>query len=171
MADKNGTYSIHLNNTYQAFDVTAEVGYAIDRTFVLRDGLNVGSSTGVAHVVAPLPPARPLEPDDDEPPNNLVEQYLNFWKASDILNTVRNARTILPIRSVTLMSCIASLAGVAIILNIKTRRSDFHTRTRARFKALKLFSTISSVADVDAISDIEVLVLSKNSQHPVSNGH
>ena len=128
---------MHLNNVYQASDVSAELDYAISKTFAFQDGLNVGSSSGVAHVVTPLPPTRPLEPDDDEPPNNLVEQYLNFWKASDILNTARNARTILPIRNVTLMSCIASVVGLTIILNPKWRRSDFQAHARHLLASLR----------------------------------
>jgi hypothetical protein len=127
VADESGNYSMHLNNTYQAYDVTVELDYGVNMTRNAQVGLNVGTSSGIVRVG---PPPLPPEPGDYEPPDNLIEPYLNFLRASEILSTVRSARTILPIRNVTVMSIIASIAGLTIILNPRWRRSDFHAHAR-----------------------------------------
>jgi hypothetical protein len=126
VASENGTYSMHLENAYQAYDVTVKLDYGVKMTINAQVGLNIGVSSGFAQV-RPLPPPPP-EPDNDEP-DNLVEQYLNLLRASDILRTASSARTILPIRNVTFMSIIASVAGLAMVISPRARRPGFHTHT------------------------------------------
>ena len=126
-ADENGNYSMRLNNTYQAHDVTVELKYGVNMIVTSQVNMNVGISSGVAHVVSITLPPPPEQPDEQD--DYVVGPYLNFLRAADILKTATNARTVLPIRNVTLMSCIASLVGMAIILNIKARRPDFHTHS------------------------------------------
>jgi hypothetical protein len=131
VVDKNGTYSMRLNNTYQVFDVTVELDYGASITVNAQVGVNVGSSSGVAHVVAPLPPTRPLKPDDDEPTDYLVKPYLNFLRAADLLKMATEARTILPIRNVTLMSCIASGLVLTIVIGMREREPDARKHMRS----------------------------------------
>lgn len=132
VASENGTYSMHLENAYQAYDVTVELDYRVKMTINAQVGLNIGVSSGSIQVGRPLPP--PPEPDNDE--DNLVEQYLNLLGASDILRTTSSARTILPIRSVTLMSIIASVAGLAMVVSPRALRPVFYTYTRRLLASL-----------------------------------
>jgi hypothetical protein len=126
-ASENGTYSMHLENAYQAYDVTVKLDYGVSITVNAQVGLNVGISSGFAQVIAP-PPTRPLEPDNDKKPSdNPVEQYSNFLRASEILKTASSARTILPIRNVTFMNIFASIAALTIIVSVRARRPDFYT--------------------------------------------
>lgn len=128
VANESGTYSMRLNNTYQVYDVTVELKHSVSMTVNAQVGVNVGISSGFIQVMPP--PTRPLEPDDNEPTDYLIKPYLNFLRAADILKTVTNARTILPIRNVALMSIIASIAGLTVILNPRRRRSDIHAHAR-----------------------------------------
>jgi hypothetical protein len=156
VADKNGTYSMRLNNTYQAFNVTAELDYGVNRTYVNEETMNVGSSSGIAQVITP-PLTRPLEPDNDNgPTDNLVEPYLNFLRASEILNTASSARTILPSDNVALMCIIASVLGLIIVVSVRARRPNFFTNTaRAKLN----INPISGQAS--ALSDDRVALLSR----------
>lgn len=137
VADENGNYSMRLNNTYQAYDVTVELDYGVNRTFVFQERLNAGSSMGVAHVGPSIIRPPPPNFEDDKPTDYLFEPYFNFLKAADILKTATNARTILPIRNVTLMNCIASVVGLTIILNPRWRRSDFQVHARHLLASLR----------------------------------
>lgn len=129
VADKNGTYSMHLNNTYQESNVTVELDYAVSRSYAISAGLTVGSSFGVAQVIAP-PPTRPLQPDDDNgPSDNLIGQYRNFLRAGDILNTACSARTLLPIRNVFLMAFFGSAATLTIIVVPRWRKPSLYAHT------------------------------------------
>jgi filamentous hemagglutinin family protein len=128
VADENGNYSMRLNNTYQAYDVTAELDYAVSREFVFQERVNASSFGSL--VIAP-PPTRPLEPDDNEPTDYLVEPYLNFLGAADILKTATNARTILPIRNFTLISGMATILELTIVISITGREPDVHRRVRS----------------------------------------
>jgi hypothetical protein len=121
-ADENGNYSMRLNNTYQAYDVTVELDYGVSMTFNIQANMNVGSSSGFVQVIGP-PPTRPLQPDDDEEPtDSLVEPYLNFLRAGDILKTASGSRTLLPIRNVVLMTAIGSVATLTIIIDRRWRK-------------------------------------------------
>ena len=136
VASENGTYSMHLENAHQAYDVTVKLDYGVSITVNAQVRLNFGISSGFAQVIPP-PPTRPLEPDNDnEPSDNPVEQYSNFLRASEILKTARSARTILPIRNVTLMNIAASVAALTIIVSVRARRPDFHTHTRRLLASL-----------------------------------
>lgn len=126
-ADVDGNYSMHMNNMYQAHDVTVELEYGVHMTITSQVNMNVGISSGFAQVVPP----RFEQPDKPDEPDNLVEKYLNFLKATDILKTATNARTILPIRSVNLMSCITAVVGLTMVISMREREPDVHKYMRS----------------------------------------
>lgn len=127
LADENGTYSIHLNNTYQTSDVTVTLDYAVHFKVVLQENINIGLSTGVAKVVSPLQPWP--EPDDGPELDNLYEKLLNFLKASEILRTVRDCRIYVPIRNIILvMSCIGLTVRLIEIIRHRQHKHVFNTQ-------------------------------------------
>jgi hypothetical protein len=135
VADENGTYSMHLNNTYQTCDVTVTLHYSVLFKVVSQVNMNVGFSTGVAKVVPrPQPPPEPDKPDELD---DLYEKYLNFLKASEILRTVRDCWRYLPIRNVTLaMSCIALAVELIEIGRHRQHKHVFNAHIRRRTASL-----------------------------------
>lgn len=132
VADENGTYSMHLNNTYQTCDVTVTLDYAVHFKAVLQENINIGFSTGVAKVVSPPQPWP--EPDDDPELDNLYERLLNFLKASEIVRTVRDCWRYAPIRNIILVtSCIGLTVGLIEIIRHRQHKYVFNTqRVRSR---------------------------------------
>lgn len=111
VADKNGNYTMHLKNAYQAQNVTVVLDYSLNFVVVLQESIKIQASAGVAKVASP-PPSLSL-PDIDGPDlDNLYEKYSNFQRASEILRALRDSSNYLPVRDLILMTyCFALVAG------------------------------------------------------------
>jgi hypothetical protein len=137
VAKENGSYTMHLSNTYLTQSVTVTLNYGINMNITVAANINVGASAGVARVVGPPPP---LPSIDDPRPNldNLYERYLNLLKGSVLLRTVRDCGTYFPIHNMALvMGCIALAAGlIEVGKRHSQQRNVLNTHIRRRTASL-----------------------------------
>ena len=132
VAEENGNYTMHLSNTNLTQSVIVELKYSVNVRITVGANINFGASAGVATVVAPPPPP----PDINDRPNldNPYEKYLNLLKGSEILRTVRDCGTCLPIYNMALvMGCIALAARlIEIGKRYSQQKNVFNMHVRHR---------------------------------------
>jgi len=119
--DKNGNYSMCMNNTYEPFNVTVELDYGCEFSYTVSDTVQPSSSVLTAIVGPPLPVTRPPDqlPNDDNGSDYVVEPYLTFQGAKQMLGQIDSTSAFMPFRSVNLTDCVASVMAFVGIASIE----------------------------------------------------
>jgi hypothetical protein len=126
-ADKDGNYSICMDNTYEAFKVVVELDYGVELEVNASAGIHFGTSAGTAIVV---PPTRPPDLEDEDGSDYVVERYLTFQGAAQMLKVIESIDAFSPFRNVTLINCVGLAMALAALASLELcgymRRPDWH---------------------------------------------
>jgi len=95
-ATENGNYTFCFVNSISEELVTIIFSYAVKFVRNIGQGVNFGTSTGIARVVAPPPELDQPDIEPDDP----YTQYLNFQRAYEILRIVREKWRYMPLREI-----------------------------------------------------------------------
>jgi hypothetical protein len=121
VAEQDGNYTMHMNNTYQMQNVITKLEYSVNRVFVFQGNVglnfNVDSTTQI-----PQPPPPPTLPDVDDPRGNsedFYRPYLNFQRSSQILATLESFLKHMPMSN--LVPIVYFLALIVVLKEIEKR--------------------------------------------------
>lgn len=96
---ENGTYQLHIANTYSTENVTAELSYGFGYETTSNLNLNVGMTAESNTLTITVIPSPPDDPRLDQ--ENLYAKHLDFLKASEILTNLDGTlQRILPINRI-----------------------------------------------------------------------
>jgi hypothetical protein len=116
--DENGSYSICMSNSYEAFSVLVELNYRTLITINCSLELQMGMSSSVQTRRTFATP--PLSHQENENGSiDLFALYLNFQEAGQILRTINSGSAFLPLRGLNFINCVALLTALIGIVTVE----------------------------------------------------
>jgi hypothetical protein len=112
VADKNGNHSLCMDNTYEAFDVTAHLDYDVVFKVSCSATLRFNASGFVTR--PSIGPPHPLSPGDDDGSDYVIGPYLTIQEATQMLRVIDSGSPFLPLRGVTLIRCTIASAMILV---------------------------------------------------------
>jgi hypothetical protein len=114
-ADKNGNYSMCMDNNYEAFNVTVELDYGIEVAWTINEGIGISSSSFPSEIGPPIARPPPDRSEDDSESDYVIGPYLTFQRAAQTLGVIDRGIVFLPFRSLNLTTY-AFASATALVL-------------------------------------------------------
>lgn len=115
VADKNGNYSLCMDNIYEAFNVTVELNYGVELTFYGSSTIGISTSASMSTQISPtFVRPHPLNLEDDEGSDYVITPYRIFQGATQMLEAINSGGVFLPFRGVNLTRC--TIASPMVLL-------------------------------------------------------